>query len=143
MFNESVDKCSACKYAFACNEQDEINCKDRDYCRFELDSHYIEILGPENKKYYYRRKANKVKFEDLSIEDKFKSLFEDYRRQIQEQVLYDVLVRFYFADWTRKCDYDSMTSEEVVNAAMEVCKKIEENYNYSIDNDIFDNDIFS
>ena len=79
----------------------------------------------------------KIKFEDLPIEDKFKSLFEEYKRRVQEQVLYDVLVRFYFADWTRKCDYDNMTSEEVVNAAMEVCKKIEEDYNYSIDNDIF------
>ena len=79
-----------------------------------------------------------VKFEELPIEDKFKSLFEDYKRSVQEQVLYDVLVRFYFADWTRKCDYEKMTSEEVVEAAMSVCNKIEEHYNYSIDNDLFD-----
>lgn len=138
MLGENVDKCCACKYAFACDEQDEFNCKDRDYSRFELDSHYIETLGPDKEKYYYRkRKTDKVKFEELPIEDKFKSLFEDYKRQIQEQVLYDVLVRFYFADWTRKCDYGNMTSEEVVKAAMSVCEKIEKDYNYSIDNDIF------
>ena len=79
------------------------------------------------------------KFEDLSIEEKFKSILEDYKKQIQEQVLYDVLIGFYFADWTRKCDYDKMTSEEVVDAAMRVCKQIEEKYNYSLDSDIFDN----
>ena len=79
------------------------------------------------------------KFEDLSIEEKFKSILEDYKKQIQEQVLYDVLIGFYFADWTRKCDYDNMTSEEVVDAAMKVCKQIEEKYNYSLDSDIFDN----
>lgn len=82
---------------------------------------------------------NKLKFEELSIEDKFKVIFEDYKRQIQEQVLYNVLVGFYFADWTRQCDYEKMTSEEVVNAAMNVCKQIEEKYNYSFDSDIFDN----
>ena len=79
----------------------------------------------------------KVRFEELSVEDKFKNVFEEYKRQIQEQVLYDILVKFYFADWTRKCDYDNMTSEDVVKAAMDVCKKIEEDYNYSIDSDIF------
>ena len=81
----------------------------------------------------------KQDFEDLSIEEKFKYILEDYKKQIQEQVLYDVLIGFYFADWTRKCDYDKMTSEEVVDAAMKVCKQIEEKYNYSLDSDIFDN----
>ena len=81
---------------------------------------------------------DKVRFEELPIEDKFKSLFEDYKRLVQEQVLYDVLTSFYFADWTRKCDYEKMTSEEVVGATMSVCKKIEELYNYSIDDDLFD-----
>ena len=81
----------------------------------------------------------KQDFEDLPIEEKFKCILEDYKKQIQEQVLYDVLIGFYFADWTRKCDYDKMTSEEVVDAAMNVCKQIEEKYNYSLDSDIFDN----
>lgn len=81
----------------------------------------------------------KQDFEDLSIEEKFKYMLDDYKRQVQENVLFDVLTRFYFADWTRQCDYEKMTSEEVVNAAMKVCKQIEEKYNYSLDNDIFDN----
>ena len=81
----------------------------------------------------------KQDFEDLSIEEKFKYMLDDYKRQVQEQVLYDVLVGFYFADWTRQCDYEKMTSEEVVAAAMKVCKQIEEKYNYSLDNDIFNN----
>ena len=80
----------------------------------------------------------KIPFEELPIEDKFKKVFEEYRKQIEHSVLYDVLTGFYFADWTRKCDYDKMTSEEVVEAAMEVCKKLEEKYNYSLDEEFGD-----
>lgn len=79
----------------------------------------------------------KVTFEELTIEDKFKSLFEEYKKQAQEQVLFDVLTQFYFADWTRQCDYKKMTSEEVVEAVMAVCKKLEEHYNYSLNDDLF------
>lgn len=79
----------------------------------------------------------KAPFEELSIDEKFKSVFEAYKRQIQEEVLFNVLTRFYFADWTRACDYEKMTSEEVVVAAMAVCKKIEEQYGYNIDDDLY------
>ena len=85
----------------------------------------------------YRRLSAKVCFEELPIEDKFKNIFEEYKRQAQEEVLYDVLTQFYFADWTRACDYEKMTPEEVVGAAMAVCKKLEERWNYSLDKDIF------
>lgn len=78
------------------------------------------------------------RFEELSIEEQFKKVFDNYERTVQEQVLYDVLTEFYFADWTRKCDYDKMTSEEVVEAAMNVCKKLEEKYKYSLDDDLYD-----
>ena len=81
---------------------------------------------------------NKIPFEELPIEDKFKKVFEDYRKQIEREVLYDVLTGFYFADWTRKCDYEKMTSEEVVEAAMEVCRKLEEKYKYSLDDEFND-----
>jgi hypothetical protein len=84
-----------------------------------------------------RRLSAKVRFEELPIEDKFKSVFEEYRRKAQEEVLYDVMTQFYFANWTRACDYEKMTSEEVVEAAMAVCKKLEERWNYSLDDDIF------
>ena len=84
-----------------------------------------------------RELSARVPFEELPIEDKFKSVFEEYKRYVQEQVLFDVLTRFYFADWTRQCDYEKMTSEEVVEAAMAVCKKLEERYNYSIDYELF------
>ena len=77
---------------------------------------------------------NKMSFEELPIEDKLKKVFEDYRKQIEHNVLYDVLTGFYFADWTRKCDYEKMTSEEVVEAAMEVCRKLEEHYEFDFDN---------
>ena len=81
---------------------------------------------------------NKIPFEELPIEDKFKKVFEDYRKQIERGVLYDVLTGFYFADWTRKCDYENMTSEEVVEAAMAVCRKIETLYGYDFDNNFRD-----
>lgn len=81
---------------------------------------------------------DKVPFEDLPVEEQFKKVFGNYERQVQERVLYDVLTAFYFADWTRKCDYDKMTSEEVVEAAMTVCKKLEEKYNYSLDDEFRD-----
>ena len=84
-----------------------------------------------------RHLSAKVRFEELPIEEKFRSLFDEYKRQVQEQVLFDVLTRFYFADWTRACDYEKMTSEEVVEAAMSVCKKLEEEYNYNLDDDLY------
>ena len=82
-------------------------------------------------------RTRKVPFEELPIDEKFKGVFEEYKQQIQEEVLYNVLCQFYFADWTRACDYSKMTSEEVVEAAMSVCKKIEEQYNYKLDFDVF------
>ena len=81
---------------------------------------------------------DKVNFEELPIEVQMRHVFGNYKRQIQEGILYDILTEFYFADWTRKCDYDKMTSEEVVEAAMEVCKHIEEKYNYSLDDEFAD-----
>ncbi len=80
-------------------------------------------------------RKNKIPFEELPVEEQFKQVFGNYERAIEEKVLYDVLTEFYFADWTRKCDYDKMTSEEVVEAAMAVCKRIEEKYNYSLDDE--------
>ena len=81
---------------------------------------------------------NKVDFQELSIEEQVNTVLENYKKQIQEQVLYDVLSEFYFADWTRACDYEKMTSEEVVEVAMTVCKKLEEKYNYSLDGEFSD-----
>jgi hypothetical protein len=81
---------------------------------------------------------NKVDFQELSIEEQVNKVLENYKKQIERAVLYDVLTAFYFADWTRKCDYDNMTSEEVVDAAMVVCKKLEEKYNYSLDDEFSD-----
>lgn len=84
-----------------------------------------------------RALSAKVRFEELPIDEKFKSVFEEYKRQVQEEVLFDVLANFYFADWTRACDYEKMTPEEVVEAAMSVCKKLEEKYNYNLDDDLY------
>ena len=80
--------------------------------------------------------VRKMPFEELPVDEKFKSVFEEYKRQVQEQVLFDVLTQFYFANWTRACDYEKMTSEEVVEAAMAVCKKLEEKYKYNLDDDL-------
>ena len=81
---------------------------------------------------------DKFSFEEHSVEYKFKLAFEEYKREIQEQVLFDVLTAFYFADWTRACDYEKMTSEEVVEAAMSVCRKIETLYGYDFDDNFRD-----
>ena len=81
---------------------------------------------------------NKVDFQELSIEEQVNKVLENYKKQIEHAVLYDVLTEFYFADWTRKCDYDKMTPEEVVDAALSVCKKLEEKYNYSLDDEFSD-----
>ena len=81
---------------------------------------------------------NKIDFQELSIQEQVNTVLKNYERQIEEKVLFDVLTGFYFANWTRKCDYDNMTSEEVVEAAMEVCRKIEEKYNYSLDDEFSD-----
>ena len=78
---------------------------------------------------------DKVNFEELPIEVQMRHVFGNYKRQVQEGILYDILTEFYFADWTRKCDYDKMTSKEVVEAAIAICKKIEEKYNYSLDDE--------
>lgn len=86
---------------------------------------------------------NKVPFEDIPVEEQFKKVFENYERTIQESVLYDVLTAFYFADWTRKCDYDKMTSEEVVDAAMSICQKLEAKYNYSLRDYFTDQDVIN
>ena len=76
---------------------------------------------------------NKITFEELPVEEQFKKVFENYKRQIEQAILYDILSEFYFADWTRKCDYEKMTSEEVVEAAMTVCRKLETNYGFNFD----------
>ena len=81
---------------------------------------------------------NKIDFQELSIQEQVNTVLKNYERQIEEKVLFDVLTAFYFADWTRKCDYEKMTSEEVVDAAMAVCKKLEEKYNYSLDDEFRD-----
>ena len=84
----------------------------------------------------FNNNRSKVKFEDLPIDEKFKTVFEDYEHQIEEKVLYDVLCRFRFADWTRECDYSKMTSKEVVEAAMSICDDIEKAWNYKLSDDI-------
>ena len=87
-------------------------------------------------------RKNKIPFEELPVEEQFKQVFGNYERQAQERVLYDVLTEFYFADWTRKCYYAKMTSEEVANAAMSACKKLEEKYNYSLIDEFRDHGCF-
>lgn len=85
---------------------------------------------------------DKINFEELPVEDQMRYVFGSYKRQIQEGVLFDILTAFYFADWTRKCDYEKMTPEEVVKAAMAVCKKLEEKYHYTLDAEFNDCGVF-
>ena len=78
---------------------------------------------------------DKINFEELPVEVQMQHVFGNYKRQIQEGVLFDVMTAFYFAGWTRKCEYEKMTAEEVVEAAMTVCKKLEEKYHYTLDSE--------
>ena len=70
------------------------------------------------------------------ILEELDKVVKNFERQTIEKVLFKVLMKFYFADWTRACDYEKMTSEDVVNAAMAVCKEIEKEFNYNFDDDI-------
>ena len=81
-------------------------------------------------------KFNQDNFEELPFKDKFKIIFKEYKKQIEENILYDILCRFYFADWTRACDYQNMTSEQLVEAVMSICHQLEKDYNYDFDDDI-------
>ena len=80
--------------------------------------------------------------EEKIIED-VKNHLTEYKRLIEEQVLFDVLRMFYFANWTRECDYSKMSSEEVVNAVMDTCRAIENYYKYNFNDDIFDSPFVS
>ena len=94
-----------------------------------VEEYNQELIDQVNKR--------KMRQEDLPIKEQFKMVFEQYKRKIQEKVLFDILTRFYFADWTRQCDYENMTQEELIQCMMDVCKKIEKDYKYSVDDDLY------
>lgn len=75
------------------------------------------------------------------LPDEMKTTLErqlmDYRRQVQENVLCDILMRFMFADWTRRQEYTKLTGEDVVNKVATICKQIETDYSYSLEDDLF------
>ena len=43
--NQIINKCDICKYRYACNEQDEYDCKNNSYRRFELDSVKLNLYN--------------------------------------------------------------------------------------------------
>lgn len=102
--------------------------------KYTDNNEYAEEYNQELIEQVNRRKMRQ---EDLPIKEQFKMVFDQYKREIEEKVLFDILVRFYFADWTRQCDYEEMSSEDVVNVVMDVCKKIEQDYKYSVDDDLY------
>lgn len=74
---------------------------------------------------------------EMSYAKIIEGMFNEHRKAVTEQVLFNVLVRFYFADWSRECEYSTMTGAEVVRKVMETCKKIEKQYNYDFDSEFF------
>ena len=120
------------------------NCKEEEIINIPLlmeeppiyDYSLEDSIPPQD---YYQdvRWKDRFDFDSMPIGSQLSYVLKNYKRQVQENLLYDILVRFYFADWTRQCDYEKMTSEEIVNVVMEVCKKIEKDYKYNVNDDLY------
>lgn len=140
MENKEIEKsCANCKYH--CPISGEYSY--REYSGFCNHKKHMGMLVTEKTKHNikcceYKPIDCNIKETELNenIHSKLDGMLKDYKRCIEEDILFNILCKFYFADWTRKRDYDKMTSEEVVNAVMQVCKDIEEKYNYKFEDDI-------
>ena len=40
-----IDKCNICEYRYTCDEQDEYECKNRNYARFSLDKIKLDLYN--------------------------------------------------------------------------------------------------
>ena len=67
---------------------------------------------------------------------RFKKLLNEFEREIEERVLFDVLSILYFQDYNKQCNYDNLTGSEVVEMQHKVLKEIEKRYNFKL-NDCF------
>lgn len=97
----------------------------------------LEDSVPPQDYYQDVRWKDRFDFDSMPIDSQLAYVLKNYKRQIETKVLYDILVRFYFADWTRQCNYENMTQEELIQCMMDVCKKIEKDYKYSVDDDLY------
>lgn len=83
-----------------------------------------------------RVKQLKEEKESYSNVKDLKDAIDKHDRNLTEKILFDVLSILYFQDWTRACDYEKMTKEEIIQAYTNTCKKIEQRYNYDFTNDL-------
>ena len=82
------------------------------------------------------KKENKKLKEDYHNLKDLKEAIDEHDRNLTEQVLFDILTDLYFQEWTRACDYEKMTKEEIIEAYTNTCKEIEKRYNYDYTSDL-------
>ena len=82
------------------------------------------------------KKENKKLKEDYCNLKNLKEAIDEHDRNLTEQILFDILTGLYFQDWTRACDYEKMTKEEIIEAYTNTCKEIEKRYNYDYTSDL-------
>ena len=63
--------------------------------------------------------------------ENFKNYFFKSMRRAQKDAIIDVLFGLYIQDWTRPCEYEHMTGEEVVKKMHEVLHKVQDKYSIS------------
>ena len=93
------------------------------------------IDGLEDNLEEVEKENKKLKEEYSNLKD-LKEAIDEHDRKIEERVLFDILSYLYFQDWTRACDYNKMTKEEIIQAYTNTCKEIEQRYNYNYSRDL-------
>ena len=63
--------------------------------------------------------------------ENFKNYFSTSMRRAQREAVIDVLFGLYIQDWTRQCEYEHMTGEEVIEKMHEALQKVQEKYGIS------------
>ena len=63
--------------------------------------------------------------------ENFKNYFFKSMKRAQKDAIIDVLFGLYIQDWTRPCEYEHMTGEEVVKKMHETLEKIQKKYGIS------------
>lgn len=93
------------------------------------------IDGLEDNLEEVEKENKKLKEEYSNLKD-LKQSIDKHDRNIEERVLFDILSYLYFQDWTRVCNYNKMTKEEIIQAYTNTCKEIEQRYNYNFTDDL-------
>lgn len=66
------------------------------------------------------------------LNDNLHDFLANYKSDITENILIDILCRLYFLDCNRECNYAKMQASEIVMIYHEELKKIEKDYNFDL-----------